>query len=322
MIQASRPSDDLTAGRGASGASAGSLSAEPLLVKQLRHPARTAFAVVVVVGLALLGHAVGTSQNFDFHTVGQYLFSGVVTQGVLRTLFLTVLAMSIASVLGVFLALARQSPSLIFRAFGSAYVWVFRGTPVLVQLILWFNLALVIPKVTFTIPGTGASYTVVTNSVITPFTAALLGLALNEAAYMAEIIRGGMLSVGRGQTEAALSLGMSQPRTIRRIVFPQAMRAIIPPAGNELITCLKTTALVSIISYNELLGTVQGIYSVTYKTLELLTVASIWYLVCTTAFSVIQYFLERRYARGVAADALRSGAGRRILMRLRPGRVG
>ena len=322
MIQASRRSDNVTAERGASGEPAGSLSAEPLVVKPLRHPARTAFAAVVIVILVLLGKAVATSQNFDFHTVGKYLFSGVVLHGVLRTLLLTVLAMSIASVLGLFLALARQSQSLIFRTFGSGYVWVFRGTPVLVQLILWFNLSLVIPKVTLSIPGAGGSYTIVTNSVITPFTAALLGLALNEAAYMAEIIRGGMLSVGRGQTEAALSLGMSHPRMIRRIVFPQAMRAIIPPAGNELITCLKTTALVSIISYNELLGTVQGIYSVTYKTLEMLVVASIWYLVCTTGFSVIQYFLERRYARGVTANALRSGAGRRILMRLRPGRVG
>jgi polar amino acid transport system permease protein len=321
MIQASRRSDDVTEAGRASGESAGSLSFEPLVVKPLRHPARTAFAATVVAGLALFGHAIATSQNFDFHTVGQYLFSGIIINGVLRTLFLTVLAMAIASVLGVFLALARQSPSLIFRTFGSAYVWVFRGTPVLVQLILWFNLALVIPKLTFGIPGTGVSHTFLTNSVITPFTAALLGLALNEAAYMAEIIRGGILSVGRGQTEAALSLGMSHPRTIRRIVFPQAMRAIIPPAGNEVITCLKTTALVSIISYNELLGTVQGIYSVSYKTLEMLIVASIWYLACTTAFSVGQYFLERRYARGVNADGLRSAAGRRLLMRLRPGRV-
>jgi polar amino acid transport system permease protein len=295
--------------------------AEPLKVKPLRHPARTAFAAVVVIGLALVVHAVATNQNFDFHAVRQYLFSNIVIHGVLRTLYLTVLAMSIASFLGVFLALARQSPSLIFRAFGSAYVWVFRGTPVLVQLILWFNLSLVIPQVTFTVFGTDLSYTVVTNSVITPFGAALLGLALNEAAYMAEIIRGGLLSVGRGQAEAALSLGMTQRRTIRRIVFPQAMRAIIPPAGNELITCLKTTALVSVISYSELLGTVQGIYSVNYKTLELLTVASIWYLACTSAFSIAQYFVERRYARGVATDGLRSGAGHRALIRLRPGRV-
>ena len=140
---------------------------------------------------------------------------------------------------------------------------------------------------------------------MTPFGAALLGLALNEAAYMAEIVRGGLLSVGRGQTEAALSLGMSKSRTIRRIVFPQAMRAIIPPAGNELITCLKTTALVSVISYPELLGTVQGIYSVNYKTLELLVVASIWYLTCTTAFSIVQYYVEHsteRVHHGVAGQ--------------------
>lgn len=296
---------------------------EPLQVKPLRHPARTAFAVVVVALAAEFANAVATSQNFDFATVRQYLFSDIVLHGVVRTLYLTVLAMSIASVLGVFLALARLSASFVFKSFAGVYVWLFRGTPVLVQLILWFNLSLVIPQVTFKLYGTGLSHTVVTNSVVTPFNAAVLGLALNEAAYMAEIIRGGLLSVGRGQTEAALSLGMSTARTIRRIVFPQAMRAIIPPAGNELITCLKTTALVSVISYNELLGTVQGIYSVNYKTLELLVVASFWYLACTTAFSIVQYYIERRYSRGVAATRSDAGGARRaMLVRLLPGRRG
>jgi polar amino acid transport system permease protein len=296
---------------------------EPLQVKPLRHPARTAFAVVVVALAAEFANAVATSQNFDFATVRQYLFSDIVLHGVVRTLYLTVLAMSIASVLGVFLALARLSASFVFKSFAGVYVWLFRGTPVLVQLILWFNLSLVIPQVTFKLYGTGLSHTVVTNSVVTPFNAAVLGLALNEAAYMAEIIRGGLLSVGRGQTEAALSLGMSTGRTIRRIVFPQAMRAIIPPAGNELITCLKTTALVSVISYNELLGTVQGIYSVNYKTLELLVVASFWYLACTTAFSIVQYYIERRYSRGVAATRSDAGGARRaMLVRLLPGRRG
>jgi polar amino acid transport system permease protein len=296
------------------------VEAEPLEVKPLRHPARTVFAVVVVAVVAVLVNAVATSQNFDFSTVRDYLFSDIVLQGVVRTLYLTVLAMSIASVLGVFLALARLSPSLIFRSFGSAYVWLFRGTPVLVQLILWYNLSLVIPHVTFRLYGTGLSYTVVTNSIVTPFGAALLGLALNEAAYMAEIIRGGLLSVGRGQTEAALSLGMSKGRTIRRIVFPQAMRAIIPPAGNEVITCLKTTALVSVISYNELLGTVQGIYSVNYKTLELLVVASFWYLTCTTAFSIVQYYVERRYSRGVAGSRSVTAGRHGVFARVLPGR--
>jgi polar amino acid transport system permease protein len=296
---------------------------EPLQVKPLRHPARTAFAVVVVALAAEFANAVATSQNFDFATVRQYLFSDIVLHGVVRTLYLTVLAMLIASVLGVFLALARLSASFVFKSFAGVYVWLFRGTPVLVQLILWFNLSLVIPQVTFKLYGTGLSHTVVTNSVVTPFNAAVLGLALNEAAYMAEIIRGGLLSVGRGQTEAALSLGMSTGRTIRRIVFPQAMRAIIPPAGNELITCLKTTALVSVISYNELLGTVQGIYSVNYKTLELLVVASFWYLACTTAFSIVQYYIERRYSRGVAATRSDAGGARRAMfVRLLPGRRG
>jgi polar amino acid transport system permease protein len=191
-------------------------------------------------------------------------------------------------------------------------VWIFRGTPVLVQLIFWFNLALVIPTIGFGIPGTSLGFSVPTNDVMTPFVTALVGLSLNEAAYMAEILRGGLLSVDAGQTEAALALGMTEGRTTRRIVLPQAMRAILPPAGNELITCLKTTALVSIISYHELLGTVQGIYSVNYRTVELLIVASFWYLACTTLINVIQHFVEERFARGFVRTSRRPTLGRRL----------
>lgn len=273
---------------------------------------RAASAVLVVLALVLLGVSIANNHNFDFRVVGQYLFAGVILGGVFRTLTLTLLAMTLASLLSVPLALAGMSKSRIFRAFGSAYVWIFRGTPVLVQLIFWFNLALVIPMLTIGIPGTGVSFTVATNDVMSPFVASLLGLALNEASYMAEIVRGGLLSVDEGQTEAALALGMTETRTVRRIVLPQAMRAILPPAGNELITCLKTTALVSIISYNELLGTTQGIYSVNYRTIELLIVASCWYLACTSLFSIVQYNIERRFARGFGPNSQIS-LGRRIL---------
>ena len=184
---------------------------------------------MVLVALGLLSASIATNKNFDFRVVGRFLFSGVILEGVFRTLTLTVLAMTLASLLSLPLALSRLSQSRILRAYASGYVWIFRGTPVLVQLIFWFNLALVVPQVTLGIPGTSVSYTVVTNDVMTPFVAALVGLALNEAAYMAEIVRGGLLSVDSGQTEAALALGMTESRTVRRIVLPQAMRAILPP---------------------------------------------------------------------------------------------
>jgi polar amino acid transport system permease protein len=285
---------------------------EALPVRALRHPVRIASAFFVVLALVLLVVSIANNQNFDFHVVGQYLFASVILEGVFRTLTLTLLAMTLASLLSFPLALSRMSQSRILRAFGSGYVWIFRGTPVLVQLIFWFNLALVIPSLTIGIPGTSVSYTVITNDVMSPFVVALFGLALNEASYMAEIVRGGLLSVDSGQTEAALALGMTETRTVRRIVLPQAMRAILPPAGNELITCLKTTALVSIISYNELLGTTQGIYSVNYRTIELLIVASCWYLACTSLFSIVQYYIERRFGRGFGPNS-ESSLGHRLL---------
>ncbi len=275
-----------------------SIDPEALPVQALGHPLRRAAGVIVLVVFALLVVSIATNKNFDFRVVGQFLFSEVILEGVVRTLSLTIMAMTLASLLALPLALSRLSESRILQSYASAYIWIFRGTPVLVQLIFWFNLALVFPSIGLGIPGTSLSFSVATNDVMSPFVTALVGLSLNEAAYMAEIVRGGLISVDAGQTEAALALGMTERRTVRRIVLPQAMRAILPPAGNELITCLKTTALVSIISYHELLGTTQGIYSVNYRTVELLVVASFWYLACTTLINVIQHFVETRFARG------------------------
>lgn len=248
-------------------------------------------AVLTVVAIQLIMHS-----KLNFAVVRHYMFNSSILAGVRRTILLTVFAMVIGSALGMLIALSRVSSSPVLRALAAAYAWVFRGTPVLVQLIIWFNLALIIPRIS--ILGWSAS----TNTLITPFVAALLGLALNEAAYLSEIIRAGIISVDRGQSEAASALGLRHGSIMYRVVMPQAMRAIIPPAGNELITCLKTTSLVSIISYSELLGTAQGIYSVNYYTLELLVVASVWYLACTTVFSIAQYFVEKRFGRGFALD--------------------
>jgi polar amino acid transport system permease protein len=263
---------------------------------------RLALGLVIIALVAALAVRLVVNSKLDFGVVRQYMFNSSILEGVRRTIVLTLLAMAIGSLLGLLIALARTSSSLALRSLASFYAWIFRGTPVLVQLIIWFNLALVIPRVGISIPGTSIDWSASTNDLITPFVAALLGLALNEAAYLSEIIRAGIISVDRGQTEAAAALGLRSRGIMYRVVMPQAMRAIIPPAGNELITCLKTTSLVSIISYSELLGSAQGIYSVNYYTLELLVVASTWYLVCTTLFSIAQYFVERHFGRGFALD--------------------
>jgi polar amino acid transport system permease protein len=182
------------------------------------------------------------------------------------------------------------------------YIWFFRGTPVLVQLLVWFNLAFLYPKISIGIPFGPSWLTANANNLITPLAAAILGLGLNEGAYMAEIVRAGILSVEHGQSEAAQALGMSSGQTMRRIILPQAMRVIIPPTGNETISMLKTSSLASVITVTELLYAVQLIYSVNFKTIPLLIVASIWYLIVTSVLTAGQYYVERYYARGSARE--------------------
>ncbi|HXP29387.1 MAG TPA: amino acid ABC transporter permease, partial [Solirubrobacteraceae bacterium] len=184
------------------------------------------------------------------------------------------------------------------------YVWFFRGTPVLVQLLFWYNIAALYPKISVGIPFGPAFVHADANTLITPFAAAILGLGLNEGAYMAEIVRAGIISVDPGQADAAQSLGMTRLQTMRRIVLPQAMRVIIPPTGNETISMLKTSSLASVIVVTELLYASQLIYSVNFKTIPLLIVASIWYIVCTSVLYVGQYYLERYYGRGSRSQGL------------------
>jgi polar amino acid transport system permease protein len=181
-----------------------------------------------------------------------------------------------------------------------AYIWFFRGTPVLVQLLFWYNLAALYPQVSLGIPFGPAFVHGSANSLITALTASILGLGLNEGAYMAEIVRAGILSVDHGQVEAAQALGMTRAVTMRRIILPQAMRVIIPPTGNETISMLKTSSLASVITVTELLYAVQLIYSVNFKTIPLLLVASLWYLIATSVLTIGQYYVERHYARGSA----------------------
>ena len=251
-----------------------------------------------LVAAALIRSA-ATNPGFQWGVVGDYLFDSRVLDGLVVTLELTVIAMAIGIVLGVVLAVMRLSPNPLVSGSSWLYIWFFRGTPVLVQLLFWYNIAALYPKISLGHPvRAGASSTRNANTLITAFRAAILGLGLNEGAYMAEIVRAGIISVEEGQTEAAQSLGMTRLQTMRRIVLPQAMRVIIPPTGNETISMLKTTSLASVITVTELLYSAQLIYSVNFKTIPLLIVASIWYLACTSILYVGQYYLERHYGRG------------------------
>jgi polar amino acid transport system permease protein len=263
-------------------------------VVKARHPGRWLSAAVIIVIAGLLLHSVMTNPNFGWDVVGLYLRDVSIGRGILVTLGLTAISMAIGIALGVVFAVMRLSANPIVRGAAFAYVNFFRGTPVLVQLLFWFNLAALYPVITLGIPGVHLD----ANQLITPMTAAILGLGLNQGAYMSEIVRAGILSVDHGQTEAAEALGITRLQTMRRVVLPQAMRVIIPPTGNETIGMLKTTALVSVISVPELLYSAQIIYARTFETVPLLIVASLWYLLITSILTVGQYYLERRFARG------------------------
>jgi polar amino acid transport system permease protein len=268
----------------------------------LRHPGRWAAAAVVFIVLAMLVHSVATNPNFHWNIVGKNLFKQVVFEGILRTLELTVIAMAIGIALGIVLAVMRLSPNPIVSSASWIYIWIFRGTPVLVQLLFWNSVGVLYKELSIGVPFGHTFISGSSNTVITTWLAAILGLGLNEGAYMSEIVRAGIISVDQGQTEAAQALGMNRMRIMRRIVLPQAMRVIIPPTCNETISMLKTTSLVSVIAIQELLGSVQTIYNNTYQVLQLLIVASLWYLLFTSVLSVGQYYLERRFTRGSARE--------------------
>jgi polar amino acid transport system permease protein len=273
-----------------------------LVVRPVRRPGRWAALLLVGVLAAMVVNTILTNPRFGWDVVGNYFTSETILMGLRRTIDLTVITMVVGVVLGVVLAVMRLSPNPIISGASWLYVWLFRGTPLLVQLLFWFNLSALYPKISLGIPFGPEFVTLDANALITPYLAAVLGLALNESAYMAEIVRAGILSVDHGQTEAAHALGMSRLRTMRKVVLPQAMRVIIPPLGNDTITMLKMTSLVSVIALPELLYASQIIYSRTFQTIPLLIVASIWYLIVTSVLSVVQYYVERRFARGATRN--------------------
>ena len=268
----------------------------------VRHPGRWVAAVVVLFFAVAIGKSIATNRRFEWSVVGQYVHTGPVLHGLVTTIELTVTSMVIGIALGVLLAVMRLSPNPLVSGASWLYIWFFRGTPVLVQILFWYNIAALYPKIPVGLPFGPQFAHINANTLITPFVAAMLALGLNEGAYMAEIVRAGIISVEEGQAEAAQSLGMTRLLTMRRIVLPQAMRVIIPPTGNETISMLKTSSLASVIATTELLYSVQIIYARTYQTIPLLIVASIWYLVATTVLSFGQYHLERHFGRGVGRN--------------------
>jgi polar amino acid transport system permease protein len=275
---------------------------EDIRAVPVRHPGRWLVAAIVLVVAVAVVHSIATNPRFEWDVVGEYLFDKRILEGLRVTIELTVIAMSVGIVLGILLAVMRLSPNPLVSGSSWLYIWFFRGTPVLVQIIFWYFISALYPKIDLGIPFGPSFIHGDANSLIKPFTAAILGLGLNEGAYMAEIVRAGIISVEEGQSDAAQSLGMTRLQTLRRIVLPQAMRVIIPPTGNETISMLKTTSLVSVIAVGDLLYASQAIYAVNFKTIPLLITASIWYLVCTSVLYIGQYYLERYYGRGSSRE--------------------
>jgi polar amino acid transport system permease protein len=256
-------------------------------------------AAVVLVLAAMAARALVANEIFAWPTVGKYLFSMPVLRGVVWTLLLTVGSMLIAIVLAVLLAVMRESPNPVMKWVAWAYIWVFRGTPIYTQLALWGLIAVIFPRLSLGVPFGPEFFSFTTKDVFTASVSALIGLALNEGAYLSEIVRAGLESVDHGQHEAARALGMKEGQILRRIVLPQAMRVIVPPTGNETISMLKTTSLVIAVPFTlELNFATNAIGNRIFQPVPLLMVACLWYLAITSVFMVGQHYLEKYYGRG------------------------
>lgn len=285
---------------------------EPIKAVPVRHPSRWVSVVVLLVLVAMLVKSFFSNPNYDWHDQWHYAFTGPVLSGVWITIELTVAAMAIGVVGGIALAVGRLSPNPVLSSISWFYVWFFRGTPLLVQIAIWYNIASLFPHLSIGIPFGPTFASARSVDIVKPLTAGILGLGLNEAAYMAEIVRAGLLSVDEGQTEAACALGMSSPLTMRRIVLPQAMRFIVPPTGNETISMLKNSALVSTIAVAELFQQAQNISNRTYIVIPMLIMASLWYLAMTSVLTIGQFYIERYYGRGQNRTTQRAALPERL----------
>jgi polar amino acid transport system permease protein len=264
----------------------------------VRRPGRWIAAFIVLVIAASIIRAIVSNPNFQWGEVWHYMSDPQILHGVVATIYLTVASMAIGIVLGVILAIMRLSPNPIMSGASWLYIYFFRGTPVLVQIIFWFNIAALFPHIDLGVPFGPALIHADGNKIITTLVASLLALGLNEGAYMAEIVRAGIVSVPEGQSEAAASLGMNRLQIMRHIVLPQAMRVILPPTGNETISMLKSSSLVYVIGFAELMYETTQIYAQNFQPIPLLITASLWYLIMTSVAYVGQYFLERKFGQG------------------------
>jgi polar amino acid transport system permease protein len=271
---------------------------DPPVTVPARHLGRWVLAAVVLLLLVWAARSVAANPSFGWGTVAEYFTVPAILRGLAMTIGLTVATMVLGFALGIGLAAMRLSGNPVLSAVSWGYVWLFRSTPLLVQLLFWYNIGALYPRLSIGIPFGPTFGSTDAVDLVGPAAAALLGLVLHEAAYAAEIVRGGILSVDAGQTEAATALGMRRGRVLRRIVLPQAMRSIIPATGNMIIGTLKGTSIVSVIAVQDLLYSAQLIYNRTYEIIPLLLVATIWYVVLTSLLSVVQYYVERYYARG------------------------
>ncbi len=265
-----------------------------LRIARRLHWGRWLAAALILLVLAALIRAFALGQ-IEWSYVGRFLTVPVILSGIVNTVVMAVLAMALGIALGIVIAVMRLSPNPVLASVAAGYTWLFRGTPLILQLLLWFNLALVFP--TIGIPGLWSGRAV---DVMTPFLSALLGLGINQGAYTSEVMRAGMLSVDSGQYEAAEAIGMGRLRALRRIILPQAMRVVLPPLGNEFIGMVKSTSLASVIQYPEVLHNAENIYYANSRVIELLIVAGLWYLLVVSVLTPLQMLLERRFARGTA----------------------
>lgn len=275
-----------------------------LSIVKPRHYGRWLAAAAILVILLFIVKAFADGQ-IAWKVVGQFFTAPAILTGLLNTIIMTACAMLLGITLGVLFAVMVMSPNPVLKGVAVLYIWFFRGTPLILQLLLWFNLALVFPRI-----GIPDVFSIRTVELITPFVATLLGLGINQGAYTAEVVRSGILSVDSGQTEAASSIGMTRLTALRRIVMPQAMRVIIPPVGNEVISMVKLTSIASVIQYSEILRNAQTIYYANNYVIEMLFVAAIWYLAVVTVLSIGQHFLERHFGKGQrkAIQTERTGA--------------
>ncbi|MER6710159.1 amino acid ABC transporter permease [Streptomyces sp. NPDC000877] len=269
-----------------------------LRVVPARHYARWAAAAAVLVLVAQFAHGLATNPVWEWDVFRAYVFSETIVQAVWVTLQLTAYATVLGFLLGTVLAFMRLSRSPLLQTVAWSYIWIFRSIPMIVQLVFWFNLSALYKELGVGIPFGPVFWSVDSNTLIGTIGAAVIGLSLHQAAYAAEIVRGGVLAVDHGQSEAAAALGIPRLRQIRRIVLPQAMRAILPTAGNEIVGLLKGTSVVYVMSIGELFYQVQVIYGRNGRVIPLLLVATAWYVVLTSVLSVVQYYVERHYARG------------------------